>query len=185
MKLSPSFKMISGIDAAEAAIANASDFEGLALAREEIMSADPFQREALWIKYYAQKELIAENGETVRDMEEIKELSWDNFMFGGNDLTREEEYMLSFDGKDFCDVMVEENALNEKSRKTQLFHHTLKSLRKAAVKQKNYARFSFIISWVFNNKTRYNFWEIKHIFRTHKELKKMFFPNVPVSKKAA
>ena len=184
MKLSPSFKMISGIDAAEAAIANAACYEGLALAREEIMSADPFQREALWIKYYAQKELIAENGETVRDMEEIKELSWDNFMFGGNDLTREEEYMFSFDGKDFCDIMVEENALNEKSRKTQLFHHTLKSLRKAAVKQKNYARFSFIISWVFNNKTRYNFWELKHIFRTHKELKKMFFPNVP-SKKAA
>ena len=184
MKLSPSVKMVSGIDAAEAAIANAADFEGLALAREEIMSADPFQRESLWIKYHAQRELIAENGETVRDMEEIKEISWDNFMFGGNDLTREEEFMISFDGKDYCDIMAEENALNEKSYKTQLFHHTLKSLRKAAVKKKNYARFSFIISWVFNNKTRYNFFELKHIFRTHKELKKMFFANVP-SKKAA
>lgn len=185
MKNSPTLRLVSGVDSAEAAIRNASDYTGLALAREEIMSADPFKREALWSMYHEQKELIAENGTSVREMDEIKELSWDNFLFGGNDLTRHEEFMLSVDGKDYCDIMVEEMALNDKSFKTQLFHHTLKQLRKSAVKRKNYAKFSMIIKWVFEHKTRYNTWELKHIFRSHKELKKMFFPNVPMTAKKA
>ena len=185
MKLPISSRQICGIDTAEAAIADAACFEGLAIAREEIMSADPFQRKALWNKYYAKKELIEENGKTVRDIEEIRALSWDQFMFGDDNLSRNEQFILAADGQDYCDIMKEEEELNARSIKTQLFHHTLKSLRKAAVKQKNYARFSFIIKWVFEHKERYNFWDLKHIFRSHKELKKMFFPNVPSAKKAA
>lgn len=168
--------------------------DDLAEVRDDIRSIEPAFRSVLWHHYGERADFVREvlgieaeeekMAGACRDHYTLKEVNFDNFMFGGVNLSREEEFDLNFT-RDFNDMMVREMELNAVSDKHLLFLHTIKQLRVNAVKKKNYARFSFIIKWVFNNKTRYNFWELKHIFRSHKELKKMFFPNVPSAKKAA
>jgi hypothetical protein len=144
-----------------------------------ILDVDSEHREELWTVYNLKKE----NGDFTetgcRSEKELQSINFEDFLFGENHLSQEEEFLINYQ-RDFSEILASEKEYTNKTLpKLQLFHHTMKALRKAAVKTKDYRKFSMIISWVYNNKTKFNAWDLKHIFNHHKELKSSFFPNVP------
>lgn len=167
--LNNAFKVLDQIKTAESK-------EDLATVCQEIRNLSPEDRGFLWPYYYDKKDEIKdldENG-AFRDIQELKALNWDDFLFGGHSLSREEEFELAYE-PDFNEILREEEKKEKISIRTQLFHHTMKQLRKSAVKEKNYQKFSFIIQWVYKHKNFYNPWDLKHVFRTHREIKNLCF----------